>query len=210
MSFYGLLTLHPATHSSEEIILNSFFYSELKPNDLIAIYDPEHHEHRLIVRVPNEKPTPSTLEISIQKSIAEAVSLIQYTKVVVERITEADAALDFVELSFKRQYLQRSNMYRFKQSLIGRTLHLNQNITINGMQASVQEVKNKDTIPSDNKRSGLITESTKFVFRSKSARIIWLVQISAEMWDIDPVSQNSCFLDFIICFLSFSVLSLVS
>jgi hypothetical protein len=186
MSFYGLLTLHPATHSSEEIILNSFFYSELKPNDLVAIYDPEHHEHRLIVRVPNEKPTPSTLEISIQKSIAEAVSLIQYTKVVVERITEADATLDFVELSFKRQYLQRSNMYRFKQSLIGRTLHINQNVNINGMQASVQEVKNRDSL---NIRSGLITESTKFVFRSKSARIIWLVQISAEMWDIDPVTK---------------------
>lgn len=35
--------------------------------------------------------------------------------------------------------------------------------------------------------SGVVTESTKFVFRSRSARIIWLVQISAEMFDFDQV-----------------------
>lgn len=32
-------------------------------------------------------------------------------------------------------------------------------------------------------RSGLISEDTKLTFRSRSARIIWLVQMSTEMWD---------------------------
>lgn len=32
-------------------------------------------------------------------------------------------------------------------------------------------------------RSGLISEETKLTFRSRSARIIWLVQMSSEMWD---------------------------
>ena len=32
-------------------------------------------------------------------------------------------------------------------------------------------------------RSGLISEDTKLTFRSRSARIIWLVQMSSEMWD---------------------------
>jgi hypothetical protein len=32
---------------------------------------------------------------------------------------------------------------------------------------------------------GVISERTHFVFRSRSARIIWLVQISSEMWEYD-------------------------
>jgi len=32
-------------------------------------------------------------------------------------------------------------------------------------------------------KSGFITEDTKITCRSRSARIIWLVQISSEMWD---------------------------
>ena len=32
-------------------------------------------------------------------------------------------------------------------------------------------------------KSGVVTEDTKITFRSRSSRIIWLVQISSEMWD---------------------------
>lgn len=32
-------------------------------------------------------------------------------------------------------------------------------------------------------KSGIITEDTMITFRSRSSRIFWLVQISAEMWD---------------------------
>ncbi len=32
-------------------------------------------------------------------------------------------------------------------------------------------------------RSGILTEATKMTFRSRSARIFWLVQMSHEMWD---------------------------
>jgi hypothetical protein len=59
-----------------------------------------------------------------------------------------------------------------------------QNISnINGVQVQIQVIM-KD---SNKINSGVVTESTKFVFRSRSARIIWLVQISAEMFDFDQV-----------------------
>ena len=35
-------------------------------------------------------------------------------------------------------------------------------------------------------KSGHVTKDTKITFRSCSARIIWLVQISSEMWDYAP------------------------
>ncbi len=31
--------------------------------------------------------------------------------------------------------------------------------------------------------SGIVTPETKITFRSRSSRIIWLIQISSEMWD---------------------------
>jgi hypothetical protein len=39
-------------------------------------------------------------------------------------------------------------------------------------------------------KSGFLTNETKITFRSRSARIFWLVQISSEMWDYtSPYSQ---------------------
>lgn len=37
--------------------------------------------------------------------------------------------------------------------------------------------------------SGIITEKTHFIFRSRSTRIIWLVQISKEMYEVDETCE---------------------
>ena len=34
--------------------------------------------------------------------------------------------------------------------------------------------------------SGVVTSTTHCIFRTKSVRLIWLVQISREMWELDP------------------------
>ena len=66
--------------------------------------------------------------------------------------------------------------------MFGRPVHIGQTVTaVGGVQAQVQElgINGTPTI------SGVISERTHFVFRSRSARIIWLVQISSEMWEYD-------------------------
>ncbi len=177
---------HTASHSAEELILNPDFYSDFHAGDLVQIYDPEKKKHRLILRVPPLQPSAVRFELSILKTVADSVNLKQFNRVIIDSITEEEAALDFVELSFKKQYLPRGNMLRFKSGLIGRTVHVNQNLSFSSMQAQSQDLRRE----TNQSFSGLITEKTKFVFRSKSARIIWLVQISAEMWDIDEVRYD--------------------
>ena len=40
-------------------------------------------------------------------------------------------------------------------------------------------------------KTGIVTKNTKITFRSRSSRIIWLVQISTEMWDYaSPYDKN--------------------
>ena len=47
------------------------------------------------------------------------------------------------------------------------------------MRGYVMNIRNKG----EELKSGFLTDNTKFTFRSQSARIFWLVQISSEMWD---------------------------
>lgn len=164
-------------------MLNPDIFNEIIAGDFIQIYDPQNYEGRLILKVPLMQPITSRLEISLTKIVAEANNLKPFGKVVVEKIEPDSATLDFVELSFKRQYLQRGNFFRFQNEMLGRPVYLNQNVVINGIQAQIQEMRRESTT----QRSGIITDRTKFVFRSRSARIIWLVQISAEMWEFDQV-----------------------
>jgi hypothetical protein len=171
-----------AANGGDEVILNPEVFPDMRPGNLIRIYDPEYPANVIILKVPNKAQLPTgRMEISLLKTIAEAAGFKQFSRVVVGHISESDAKIDFVEMSFRRQYLQRGNMLRFQNALMGRTIFQNQNVTINSMQANIQDLR-KSSKPIV---SGLVTNSTKFVFRSKSARIVWLVQISAEMWDVD-------------------------
>jgi hypothetical protein len=47
------------------------------------------------------------------------------------------------------------------------------------MEGFASDIRNDN----DEMLSGFLTKETKITFRSKSARIFWLVQISSEMWD---------------------------
>lgn len=173
--------VHNTSHNAEELQLNPELFGDLSPGDFIQIYEPQNYENHLILKVPVMPPISSRLEISLTKVVAESNNLKPFSKVVIEKIDPESASLDFVELSFKRQYLQRGNFFRFQNAMFGRPVYLNQNVSINGIQAQIQEM-HKDTLT---RKSGIITDRTKFVFRSRSARIIWLVQISAEMWEFD-------------------------
>lgn len=177
------LMVHSPSHNAEELQLNPEIFTDLAPGDFIQVYDPQNYEGYLVLKVPAMPTLTSRMEISLTKVIADANNLKAFAKVVIEKIVPETAMIDFVELSFKRQYLQRGNFFRFQNEMIGRPIYLNQNVNINGIQAQIQELR-KDY---DTKRSGIISDRTKFVFRSRSARIIWLVQISAEMWEFDQV-----------------------
>ena len=137
-----------------------------------------------MLRVPAvaapQKTVASRLEISIMKAVADQMNLVPYGRVVVEKVSDPKTLdVDFIELVFRRQFLQRGNMWRAKMAMFGRPVHIGQTVVMDGLQATVQEI-GKDGKPLF---SGVISENTNFVFRSRSCRIIWLVQMSSEMWE---------------------------
>lgn len=56
--------------------------------------------------------------ISIEQSIATAFNLRTYADVCMSIVNPDEVALDSVELTFKDQYLGRSDMWRLKNSLV--------------------------------------------------------------------------------------------
>ena len=179
------LMIHTDKHSTQELILNREVFKELNDGDYIYIYDLDKPSRKLVLRVVTSSvPATGRLEISILKSVADPLNVKPFTKVAVEKANPKDAEVDFVELAFKKQFLQRGNLWRFKNSLpIGMTIHVGGFFSMDGIHAQVQEIgKSGSEIATI---SGIINERTHFIFRSRSTRIMWLVQISKEMYECD-------------------------
>ena len=76
-------------------------------------------------------------------------------------------------------------MWRFKRETFGKFTYKGQLFSAFGMHARVTEM----TRQGHSVVSGILSEDTKMIFRSKSARIFWLVQMSYEMWDYSPSGE---------------------
>lgn len=91
---------------------------------------------------------------------------------------EADSA----EIHFKDTYLTRADMWRISSSLIGKCLYSSQRVSYcDVVRASVNDIYRKGK----KRLSAYIGPSTKFVYRSESARTIFFIQMSSEMWHFE-------------------------
>jgi hypothetical protein len=127
-------------------------------------------------------------QISILRQIADLYHLSPYDMVTVNRVEKnaesavlAAVSADFVFCTIKDQFISRGYMHLFQKSLIGRWIYEGERLSdsARGIKAHAREIRHADNLV----KSGIITEDTKITFRSRSTRIIWLVQISSEMWD---------------------------
>jgi len=93
-----------------------------------------------------------------------------------------EGKLSFAELSFQDQYFSRGETWRLQNDLVGRGIHITQNLVMRGMTFKVQLLRKKVGDNQEDVLSGVVSPHTKFVFRSASARFHFLFQLSAEMW----------------------------
>jgi hypothetical protein len=57
------------------------------------------------------------LQVSVTKAVAVSFEFTARREIIVEKVSEENAAIEFVEISFKDQYIGRSDMWRLKLSL---------------------------------------------------------------------------------------------
>ena len=141
-------------------------------------------------------------QISILRQVADLYHLSSYDMVSVHKVAhdEEKAALeavsaDFVTVTIKDQFISRGDMEFFQGTMLGSWVYEGQRLyePTRGFQAHAREIRHQDK----QALSGIVTDQTTVTFRSRSARIIWLVQISLEMWEYSQpyergAEESSC------------------
>ncbi|CAH1099750.1 unnamed protein product [Psylliodes chrysocephalus] len=193
------LKAHQKHFSEEDLIINQKDYPEAKKNDIVEIYHPapdddsqknkknesEEEFPRLLLQIKNfsDDLLQTRETISIEQTIVTAFGLQTYKNVTIRILNPADVALDSIELTFKDQYMGRSEMWRLKNSLVSACVYMNKKLEFCGgtVRCQVYEM----WAQGDRVACGVITDDTKIVFRSSTSMVYLFLQMSSEMWDFD-------------------------
>ncbi|KAJ8683106.1 hypothetical protein QAD02_018898 [Eretmocerus hayati] len=178
------LIVHQKNFSGEDLIINPKDYPGIKTGDVVEIYHPDDEFSRLLLQVTSFKEDLQGREtISVEYNIAIMFQLRTFGDVYMNVVNPDDVALDSVELTFKDQYMGRSEMWRLKNSLVNTCVYLNKKIEFCGgsTRCQVYEMWSQG----DRVACGVITDDTKVVFRSSTSMVYLFIQMSSEMWDFD-------------------------
>lgn len=187
-----LPSVHSFNHAgSAELVTAPSAASE--DDDGVAFISNTHVQRLSFVMVVTEKSLSSLkgsarTQVSILRQVTDLYKLSPYDIITIhaiekheeERALEA-ASADFVLLTIKDQFISRGDMHFFQNSLTGTWIYDGQRLQepSKGFQAIARGIRHCDQLA----KSGIVTDKTTVTFRSRSARIMWLVQMSAEMWD---------------------------
>ncbi|KAK6638354.1 hypothetical protein RUM44_008783 [Polyplax serrata] len=176
------LIVHQKNFSSEDLIINPKDFPGVKKGDIVEIFHPEDEFSRLLLQITAFKEDLQTRDaISVEQTIASTFQLRTYADVYMNVVSPESVALDSIELTFKDQYMGRSEMWRLKTSLLNTCVYLNKKIEFCGgsIRCQVHEMWSQG----DRVACGVIAEDTKIVFRSNTSMVYLFIQMSSEMWD---------------------------
>ncbi|KAL4874088.1 hypothetical protein BDV12DRAFT_158997 [Aspergillus spectabilis] len=123
------------------------------------------------------------LEVSVTSSVANIFGFKNRSTVVISVVDRAQCSASHVDISFRDQFIVRSDMWRLVMSeLAGKIIYKGQKIVFMGsIKATVKNIfiRGKKVL------SGLFSPQTIPVFRSEAAKYVLFIQMSREMWDFD-------------------------
>jgi len=179
-----LLVCHEREKDSHELKVNSNKLQGVYPGDILELTTTDVTGTRILLAVKQVEENPGNWEISLVKFVANYFGFKSYQHVMVRLMQPNILGLHWVSLTFKNMYLSRSDMWRFSRNIKDRCLYEEEHIEAKGVTARVQIMKKKRKGGNDLERvlCGVVTEKTRFVFRSSCAEMHFLVQISREMF----------------------------
>ncbi|XP_063975968.1 GATOR complex protein Iml1 isoform X1 [Diachasmimorpha longicaudata] len=177
------LIVHQKNFSDADLIINPKDCPGIKPGDVVEIYHPEDEFSRLLLQVTVKEDLQGRETISVENNVASMFQLRTFADVYMNIVNPEDVALDSIELTFKDQYMGRSEMWRLKNSLVNTCVYMNKKIEF--CQSSIRCQVYEMWSQGDRVACGVITDDTKVVFRSSTSMVYLFIQMSCEMWDFD-------------------------
>ncbi|CAG9760851.1 unnamed protein product [Ceutorhynchus assimilis] len=186
------LTVHQKTFSEEDIVISQKDYPEASINDIIEIHhslsgeNEQEQNPRLLLQITSFSDDLVPVQartISVEQSVASTFGLKPYKNVAARLVNPSEVGLDSVELTFKDQYMGRSEMWRLKNYLVNTCIYIHKKLEFCGgsVRSQVYEMWSQG----EKVACGVITDETKIVFRSSTAMVYIFLQMSSEMWDCD-------------------------
>ncbi|KAF4549105.1 Vacuolar membrane-associated protein iml1-like protein [Elsinoe fawcettii] len=123
------------------------------------------------------------MQVSLHSSVKSIFNFTNRQRAVVFPQTKEDSQASFIELAFRDQYLSRSDMWQLTvNELSNQSVYRGQQVLFMGsIKAKVKNI----FVRGRKVNSALVTASTVPIFRSESARYVFFVQMSREMWEYD-------------------------
>ncbi|EGD72481.1 hypothetical protein PTSG_00507 [Salpingoeca rosetta] len=161
--------------------------SPLKQNDIVEMRQPDNQESCTIyVRIhsvdgmPRGSPKGSH-QLCFPRDFLTNFRLRGNEDVILTKVTDlAPVTASFVEVTFKRRYAGRFDLWRFKECLSFQCVQVNEGIAFGGVIATVTEIW-----LSDNRKSysAYIDWNTRILLRSSSVKMCIVLPITSEMND---------------------------
>lgn len=106
-------------YADADLVLNPQDHPTAKVGNVVEIYEPEDENGtHLLLQITELSEQIRRTGISIESGIATAFKMRTYSNVVMQIVNPADVALDSIEITFKDQYMGRSEMWRLKTYLV--------------------------------------------------------------------------------------------
>ena len=97
--------------------------------------------------------------LSLEQSLASTFQLKPYTDVIVTKVEQSEVELDSLELTFRDQYLGRSEMWRLKTSLVDTGVYIGKKIEF--CSATIRCQVHEMWCAGHKVGSGIVSSSTK-------------------------------------------------
>lgn len=79
--------------------------------------------------------------VSVRNTVADLFDLQAHTDIMIRHVAFSSAALDFIELSFKDQFISRSDMWRFTLNLVNKSAYVSKAFSWSGFNVSLKKKK---------------------------------------------------------------------
>lgn len=127
--------------------------------------------------------TKANVQISLLSNLQKLLDIPPRSSVQVKLISDVSAAeIDTVEIYLKDVNFSRDSQWSLSSTMVGTCCYVDQRVSFLGNR--IGSVK---SIFKDGRKlfSGYIGSNTSIIFRSESAKLVFLVQLSREMWHFE-------------------------
>lgn len=181
---------HDPFSVNEDVLMDPAVLPDAHLGDIaeLSAQAPNLKEKRNLLFKVGPKPD-SSAQLSVNSSVLNSLSILPRSIVQIRKIDLAQAKVDSIQLKFKGIYITRADIYKISKMITGQCVRVGQRVQWLGGHVRLQV----EGIYKGGKRkyTGYVDKDTHIVYRSDSARVILLIQVSSEMFSFNETGEIS-------------------